>query len=615
MENINRRTIVVALIFITMGMVFVIKLFILQVYDPSYKFSAESNTRREIINYPARGLVYDRNGRLIVSNQANYDLMVVPRELKAMDSVSFCKALSISIKDLRNLFNEMHQKLSNRKISPIKPSIFYKQLSAEQYGYLQEKLYKFNGFFVQRRTLRKYEYPNAAHILGYVGEVGPQDVKRDDYYNTGDYHGINGIESTYETFLRGEKGYRYVLVDVHGRERGPFRDGRYDVPAKAGKDITLTIDIDLQQYGEHLMNNKIGSILAIEPKTGELLAMVSSPVYDPSLFVGKKRARNFSKLSTDSLEPLFNRPIMAWYPPGSTFKPLMALIGLQEGVLTPSTKHECHMGYTVGSFHQGCHSHRSPLDVKNSIAMSCNAYYSQTFRKVLDQKKNGSVQEGFELWKNYLVNFGFGYKLGVDFANENRGFVPNSKTYDKIYNKSWSSLTVVSLAIGQGELLTTPIQMANMSAAISNRGYYYTPHVIKNIENDTIPSRFKMIHKTGIDSINFAPVVEGMRLAVWGESGVTARIAQIPGIEICGKTGTAENPHGEDHSVFISFAPKDDPKIAIAVYVENGGYGSTWAAPIASLMVEKYLNKEIHRSRKYIEKRILEGDLIHATKE
>ncbi len=612
MENINRRTIVIALIFLFIGITFIIKLFILQVYDPSYKYSAESNSRREIINYPARGLVYDRNGKLIVSNQADYDLMVVPRELKPMDSVMFCEALEISIDKLRSLYSDMNNRLDRRKISPIKPSIFYKQLSAKQYGYLQEKLYKFDGFFVQRRTLRKYEYPHAAHILGYVGEVGTQDIKKDDYYITGDYHGINGIESTYEKFLRGKKGYKYVLVDVHGREKGSFKDGKFDVPAVAGKDISLTIDIDLQKYGEQLMSNKVGAVVAIEPSTGEILSMISSPHYDPSLLVGKKRAGHFSTLSTDSLKPLFNRPIMAWYPPGSTFKPLNGLIGLQEGVIVPSSKFECHMGYRVGRFHQGCHSHYSPLDLRRSIANSCNAYYSQTFRSIVDNKKYGSVQDGFEVWKKYLVNFGFGYKLGVDFANENRGFVPNSKYYDKYYRKSWSSLTVVSLAIGQGELLTTPLQMANMTAAIGNKGYFYTPHIIRGIENDTIPSRFKNIRNTGIDTVHFAPIKDGMEMAVWSNEG-TAKVARIPDLTISGKTGTAENPHGEDHSVFISFAPKENPKIAIAVYVENGGFGSKWAAPIASLMIEKYLNNEIHPSRKGIEKRMLNGDLIHGT--
>ncbi len=611
MGNLDKRSLVIVLVFIALAITFLLKLFNLQVYDPSYKSFAENNTRREIVNFPARGLVYDRNGKLIVSNQADYDLMVVPRELKPMDTVSFCQALDITKEDLQKLFHNMRTKLKYRKISSIKPSIFYKQLSAKQYGYLQEKLYKFDGFFVQRRTLRHYEYPNAAHILGYIGEVGSNDIKKDSYYSKGDYHGINGVEATYEKMLRGEKGYKYILVDVHGREKGAFRDGKYDIPAVAGKDIDITLDIDLQAYGEQLMQNKIGGIVALEPKTGEILSMVSSPTFNPSLLVGKQRAGNFSQLSTDTLKPLFNRAIMAWYPPGSTFKTIQALIGLQEGVITPESKFECYNGYTVGRFHLGCHSHYSPLNLKQSIANSCNAYYCNVFRAILDQPKNGSVQKGLDLWKDYLVKFGFGYKLGIDFAHEIRGFVPNSNTYDKRYNKSWSSLTVVSLAIGQGELLTTPIQMANMAAMLSNKGYYYTPHIIKKIENDTIPSSFLSKHETGIDKENFDAVLEGMHMAVWDDNLGTARLARIPGIDICGKTGTAQNPHGDDHSIFIAFAPKDDPKIAIAVYVENGGFGSTWAAPIASLMVEKYLNNEISPSRKWIEKRMLEGDLIH----
>lgn len=614
MENINRRTLVIGLIVLAIGIIFVIKLFILQVYDPSYKFSAVSNTRREIISFPARGLVYDRNGKLIVSNQADYDLMVVPRELKPMDSVTFCNSLEISIEELRALFDDMKGRIDNKKISRIKPSIFYRQLSAKQYGYLQEKLYKFDGFFVQRRTLRKYEFPNAAHILGYIGEVGPQDIERDDYYIRGDYHGINGIESTYEKFLRGEKGFKYVLVDVHGRQKGSFKNGEYDVPAVAGKDIKLTIDIDLQKYGEELMQNKIGSIVAIDPQTGEILTMISSPTYDPSLLVGKKRAGNFSVLSTDSLKPLFNRPIMAWYPPGSTFKTINALIGLQEGVLTPDTKYECYMGYSVGRFHLGCHPHSSPLNLRYSISNSCNAYYCHVFRNIIDNKKYATVQQGFDAWKDYLVKFGFGNKLGVDFSNEIRGYVPNSASFDKIYNRSWSSLTVVSMAIGQGELLTTPVQMANMAATLANKGYYYTPHIIKEIEHDTIPSRFKEIHQSGIDTAHYRPVRDGMEMAIWGGPGSTAGAARVPGISICGKTGTAQNPHGEDHSVFIAFAPKDDPKIAIAVYVENGGFGSRWAAPISSLMVEKYLKGEIDPSRSWLEKRMMEGDLIYGNK-
>ena len=607
----NNRAVFIGIFVVLIGVIFASKLFVLQVADVSYKISAESNTRRKVIQYPSRGLIYDRNGKLLVSNQAVYDIMVVPQELTAFDSLDFCESIGISRDELREMFVNMRKDLKQRKILSYKPSIFYKQLSAERYGRLQEKMYKFKGFFVQRRTLRKYEYPYGAHILGYVGEAGKKLLKKDPYYSQGDYVGISGIEKVYEEQLRGMKGVKYLLVDVHGRIKGSYRKGHYDEPAIAGKNIKLSLDIELQKYGEELMQNKIGSIVAIEPKTGEILAMVSAPTYDPSLLVGKVRSRNFSILSTDSLKPLFNRAVQARYPPGSTFKTLNALIGLQEGVITPASQFSCHMGYHTRSLSVGCHNHASPLDLRQSIQHSCNAYYCNVFRAILDNPKYPNVQAGLDAWKDYMVKFGFGYKLGTDITNEARGFIPNSKYYDKIYRGSWSSLTVISLAIGQGEILTTPLQMANMAATLSNRGFYETPHVIKHVEEGKIPERFTKIHETGIDTVNFGPVIDGMEMVV-NVPGGTATSAKIPGIIVCGKTGTAQNPHGEDHSIFIAFAPMDDPKIALAVYVENGGFGSTWAAPIASLMIEKYLKGSISEFRKrWYEKRILEGDLIH----
>ncbi len=614
MGGINNRTLLIAAIMVGLGLIYVIKLFILQVYDPSYKFSAESNTRREVTQYPSRGLVYDRNGKLLVSNQAVYDVMVVPRDIVPFDSIDFCESLDLTIEQLRERFVQMRQDIRSRKISTYKPSVFLKQLSAEQYGSFQEKLFKFKGFFVQGRTLRKYEYPSAAHVLGYVGEISEGQLKKDPYYSQGDYVGISGIEQTYENELRGKKGVKYMLVDVHGREKGAFRGGRHDTAAIAGKNITLSLDIELQQYGEQLMKNKIGSIVAIEPSTGEILTLVSAPNYDPSLLIGRDRSKNFPVLLTDSLKPLLNRAIQSAYPPGSTFKTINALIGLQEETLKPYTTHECFMGYFARGLSVGCHLHDSPLNLSQSIQCSCNAYYCYEFRDILDNPKYENIQQSFNEWKNYLVKFGFGYRLGSDFKNEVRGFVPNSDYFDKVYKKSWNSLTVISLSIGQGELLTTPLQMSNMSAMLANRGHFLTPHIIKDIEDDHIDDRFFEIHETDIDIQHFTPIVNGMELAVWGGAGSTARIAQIPGISICGKTGTAQNPHGDDHSIFIAFAPKDDPKIAIAVYVENGGYGATWAAPIASLMVEKYLTDSIAETpyRKWTEKRILEGDLINA---
>jgi penicillin-binding protein 2 len=612
-EN-NNRAIFIGLLVVLLGIIFAMKLFVLQVADQSYKLSAESNTRRKVIQFPSRGLIYDRNGKLLVSNQAVYDIMIVPQDLTPFDTLDFCESIGITPDELRKMFVNMRRDLKRKKILPYKPSVFYKQLSAERYGRFQEKLYKFKGFFVQRRTLRKYEYPLGAHVLGYVGEAGKSLLKKDKYYSQGDYVGISGIEKVYEEQLRGHKGVRYELVDVHGRVKGSYRDGKFDVPAISGNNITLSLDIILQQYGEQLMQNKIGSIVAIEPKTGEVLTMVSAPAYDPSLLVGKVRSHNFAILSTDSLKPLFNRAVQARYPPGSTFKTLNALIGLEEKVLTPQTEYSCNMGYHTRALSVGCHHHASPLDLPHSIMISCNAYYCHVFRSILDNPRYGSVQAGLDAWKDYMVKFGFGYKLGVDVTNEARGFIPNSKYYDKIYRGSWGSLTVISLAIGQGEILTTPIQMANMASMLSNRGSYFTPHVIKSIEDDKIPERFSKLHETGIDTANFTPVIKGMELAVQGGPGCTAGIARIQGITVCGKTGTAQNPHGKDHSIFIAFAPMEDPKIAVAVYVENGGFGATWAAPIAGLMIEKYLKGEISKRKAWIEKRILEGDLIHGNK-
>lgn len=612
MGGINNRTLLIGAIMVGIGFIFIIKLFILQVYDPSYKYSAESNTRRQVTQYPSRGLVYDRNGKLLVSNQAVYDVMVVPRDIVAFDSIDFCESLNLSMEQLRARFVQMEQDIESRYISTYKPSVFMKQLSAEQYGSFQEKLYKFKGFFVQGRTLRKYEYPSSAHVLGYVGEISDTKLKKEKYYSQGDYVGISGIEQTYEKELRGKKGVKYMLVDVHGREKGTFRSGRYDTAAIAGKNITLSLDIELQQYGEKLLNNKIGSIVALEPSTGEILSLISAPTYDPSLLIGRDRSSNFPILLTDSLKPLLNRAVQSAYPPGSTFKTINALIGLQEGTLKPYTTHECYMGYSTRGISVGCHAHDSPLNLCQSVQHSCNAYYCYEFRDILDDPKFDRIQDAFDNWKNHLVNFGFGYRLDSDFKNEVRGFVPNSKYFDKVYKGSWDSRTVISLSIGQGELLTTPLQMANMAATLANRGTFFTPHIIKNIEEEEIDERFLEIHDTGIDIQHYAPIVNGMELAVWGGGGSTARIAQIKDISICGKTGTAQNPHGDDHSIFIAFAPKDNPKIAIAVYVENGGFGATWGAPIASLMVEKYLTDTIQPNRKWIEKRMLEGDLIHA---
>ncbi len=600
-----RRGIII-LIMSSVALTILIRLFYIQILDNDYKLSAENNSRRKEIQYPSRGLIYDRTGKLIVSNQAVYDIMIVPREVQEFDSLDFCNTVGIDMETLRDLFAEVRQNIRRRRISAHKPSVFIRQLSGERYAVLQEKLFRMRGFYAQRRTLRKYEYPSAAHVLGYVGEVSENILNKNKYYQSGDYIGISGIESSFEEHLRGKRGVNYLTVDVIGRTIGSFQNGDYDTVAVSGDNLTLSLDIELQMYGEKLMQGKTGSIVAIRPQTGEILAMVSAPSYDPSLLIGRDRSTNFPILANDPQKPLFNRAIQAWYPPGSTFKTINALIGLQEGIVTPETRYPCSMGYTVGRFHLGCHSHASPLDLRQSIQNSCNAYYCYELRALLDNPKYGSVGAALNVWKDYLVSFGLGYRLGIDIANENRGFVPNADYYAKSLGANWKSLNVVSLSIGQGELLLTPIQLANVAATISNKGWFYTPHVVHKIENGEIDNAYREKHYTGIDSAYFEVIQDGMEGAVWSDYGSTARSARIPDVRICGKTGTAQNPHGRDHSIFMAFAPREDPQIAISVYVENSGFGATYAAPIASLMVEKYLKGEISPQRKYLEQRMIE---------
>jgi penicillin-binding protein 2 len=582
---INRKYVIIALIVIaSLGLI--IRLFIIQVVKDSYRLSADNNVLRYVTQYPARGLIYDRNGKLIVSNQAAYDLMVVPAQTsKIIDTTAFCNLLGIS----NSLFKERLK--AAIAYSRRAPSVFIKQISNEAYAKLQEKMFQYPGFYVQPRTLRKYSKPIASHLLGYVSEVDDNLIKKDPYYKPGDYIGKSGIEEAYEKDLRGKRGVKIYLVDVFSRIKGSYAEGNMDTLAVQGSDITSGIDIDLQEYGELLMKNKRGSIVAIEPKTGEVLTLVSSPNYDPGLLVGRVRSDNYSLLSADTLKPLFNRALMASYPPGSTFKPINGLIALQEQVITPSTLFGCDNGYLF----VGCHSHQSPLNLEGAIMMSCNSYFCQAFRRILENQKYLSVSSAYEKWKGYLNEFGFGSKLGTDFVNELPGFIPAPEYYDKYHGKGkWKALTVISMAIGQGEIGTTPLQMANMTAAIANRGYFYTPHIVKSVggSGNTDP-RFTTKHLIKIDSANFDEIILGMEAAVNGGAGRTAAIAAINDIIVCGKTGTAQNPHGKEHSVFVAFAPKDNPKIAIMVFVENAGFGATFAAPIASLMIEKYLKGSI----------------------
>ncbi|MBE3084727.1 MAG: penicillin-binding protein 2 [Bacteroidetes bacterium] len=581
---INRKYVIMALIVLA-SLCLIIRLFFIQVVKDSYKLSADNNVLRYVTQYPARGLIYDRNGKWIVFNQAAYDLMVVPAQASKIDTTGFCNLLGIT----GELFRERMKAAIN--YSKRAPSVFLKQISVEAYARLQEKMFMYPGFYVQPRTLRKYSKPVAAHVLGYVSEVDDGITRKDPYYKPGDYIGKSGIEEAYEKELRGRRGVKIFLVDVYSRVKGSYADGSKDTLAVQGTNIISGIDLDLQEYGELLMKNKRGSIVAIEPKTGEVLTLVSSPNYDPGLLVGRIRSENFAKLLADTLEPLYNRALMASYPPGSSFKPINGLIALQEQVISPSTLFGCHNGYLF----LACHSHRSPLILQDAIMMSCNSYFCQAFRKILENPKYPSVSEAYEKWKGYLNEFGFGNKLGTDFVNELSGFIPAGSYYDKYYGKGkWKALTVISMAIGQGEVGTTPLQMANMTAAIANRGYYYTPHIVKSIGTaGNIDTRFTTKHLISIDSINFEEIIKGMDAAVNGGAGKTAGIAALKDIIVCGKTGTAQNPHGKDHSVFIAFAPKDDPKIVIMVVVENAGFGATFAAPIASLMIEKYIKGEV----------------------
>jgi len=600
----NRRF-VLQYVIIGVVAIYIARLLFLQIIDKDYQELAQANVLRQVTVFPARGLVYDRNGKLIIDNQKEYDLWVIPNEVHDFDTSGFCQLVGISDTAFREMFQKAVQ------YSKYKPSLIAKGISTDKYAAIQEELYLFPGFYGQVRTVRAYPYKSAAHVLGYISEVNQKQIDASDgYYKPGDYIGTGGIEQSYEDELRGVKGTRFVLVDVHNREQGSFNGGKFDTAAVPGNNMVSSLDINLQRYGEELMQGKIGSIVAIEPKTGEVLTMVSSPTYDPDLLTGQDRAKNFAKLLTDSLKPLFVRPLKAAYPPGSTYKATLSLVGLQEGSILPTSSYVCPGGYTVGSLTVKCdevHGHLPNLAA--ALQFSCNTYFCNYFRRTIDDKQFRTVADGLDHWKQMLNDFNLGLKTGIDLPNEGYGFVPDSKFYDKVYGeKRWNSVTIISLGIGQGEIGETPLQMANVIAAISNKGYYYTPHVVKQISgNDSALNKFRVKHVIPIDTSYFNVVIQGLRQVV---TGGTAAASQIPGIEMAGKTGTAQNPHGKDHSVFVAFAPVDDPKIAIAVVVENAGWGASYAAPIASLMVEKYLTDSISAKRKYLEERMMNTSLL-----
>lgn len=592
-------------IVLLVGFIYLARLFYVQVIDDSYKLDAKSNAFRYTTEYPVRGYIFDRNGKLLVYNEAAYDLMVIPRQVKEVDTLALCEILGMKPEVFKTRL------VKARAYSKWKASIFEKQISAQTYAALQEKLYRFPGFYVQPRTLRKYPKKIAAHVLGYIGEVDTSITNNNSYYKDGDYIGISGVERSYEKELRGVKGTRIMMVDVHNRVKGSYMNGLYDTVAIPGKHLTSTLDADLQEFGELLMKNKLGSVVAIEPATGEILALITSPSYDPNLMVGRARSKNYAKLALDTVGiPLFNRALKSMQPPGSTFKLLMALVAQNEGVLTPETRYPCAGGYPPLGGRPKCHPHGSPTDLVGSISTSCNSYYSYVFKSVIDNKKYKTDREAFEMWREYALSFGVGKKLGSDMPYENKGSLPTSAYYDKVFGKNaWKASTIISLGIGQAELGITQIQNANIVAAIANKGWYITPHIIKHVgDSKEVDVKWKEKNYTMVTDTNiYNSVIEGMSQVVKAGTG---RVAQIPGIEVCGKTGTAQNPHGDDHSVFVCFAPRENPKIAIAVFVENGGFGSRYAAPIASLMVEKYLTGEVKRED--LVKRMTEANLLMA---
>ena len=608
--NLEKRKFVIGGVVVTIVLLYLIRLVTLQIMSDDYKKNADSNAFLNKVLFPARGAIYDRNGDLLVYNQPAYDVMVVMKEIENLDTLDFCQTLNIS----KDYFIKRMADIKNRNLNPgysrYTEQMFMNQLSAEDFAVFQEKLFKFKGFYIQRRTIRQYTYNVGAHVLGDVAEVSKRDIENDDYYRMGDYIGIQGVERSYEKQLRGEKGVEVLLRDAHGRIQGRYMDGEYDRTPVPGKNLTLGIDVKLQQLGERLLEGKIGSIVAIEPSTGEILCMISSPTYDPHLMIGRQRGKNHLELSKDSWKPLLNRAISGTYPPGSTFKTSQALTFLQEGIITPETSYPCYHGFVFGGLRVGCHSHGSPLPLVPAIATSCNGYFCWGLYHMLGAKKKyGSVQKAMTVWKDHMVSMGFGYRLGVDIPGEKRGMIPNAAYYDKNYRGSWNGLTVISIAIGQGEVTLTPLQIANLGATIANRGHFITPHVVKEVEGEELDSLYRFPRKTDVDREYYEVVVKGMRQAVLGG---TCRGANIPGIEVCGKTGTAEN-RGHDHSVFMGFAPMDQPKIAIAVYVENGGFGAVYGVPIGALMMEQYLNGKLSpeseaRAAEFQARRIMYGN-------
>ena len=596
-----------------MAGILIAKIFYIQIIDDRYKIDASNNSMVYDIIYPTRGVIYDRNGKIIVGNKVAYDILVTPKEVTEFDTLLLASVLEVEPDFIRSKMAEYRK---NRRRIGYQSVIMMKQLSAEKYMKFSEIQYKFPGFRGQVRSIRDYPFNAGGNLLGYVSEVDQAYISRHPgEYRPGDYAGKTGLEAAREADLKGEKGYHIYLRNSHNQIQTRYKDGEMDKEAIPGKDIVTTIDADLQQYGQLLMQNKVGSLVAIEPSTGEILTMVSSPGIDVEMLadIGK----HYKEIVSDPHKPMFNRAVQAPYPPGSVFKLVNGLIGLEEGVLKPEYTYPCNKGYYFGKHKLGCHAHRSPLDLEDAIMMSCNGYFCYVMRNILENRKYGSQAEALDKWHDYVSSFGFGHKLGSDFPAELGGTIPTSNYYNKIYGKGgWKFTTVISISIGQGEIGVTPLQIANMCATVANRGYYYIPHIVKDSDSLRIDDKFRERQYTMVDTTNFKKVIKGMWKAVnsgFG-SGGTASIAAVEGLDICGKTGTAQNPRGADNSVFICFAPMDNPKIAVAAYVENAGFGATWSAPIASLLVEKYLTGQISDKRKPLEERMLNGDLMARVK-
>lgn len=588
--QLEKRKYVLGGVIILIVLVFIIRLFTLQIMSGDYKRNADSNALLQRIKYPPRGLIYDRQGRLLVFNQPAYDITVVMKEVEKFDTLELATSLGVTKDFLVKRFNDIRNRRLNPGYSRYTHQVLLTQLSSEDCAVFREKLFNFPGFYIQARTVRQYGYDCGAHILGDIAEVSKGEIEDDPYYKRGDFIGKLGVERSYETQLRGEKGVEILLRDAHGRIQGNYMNGSLDKAPVAGKNLKLSLDIELQALGERLLEGKIGSIVAIEPSTGEVLCLVSSPSYNPHLMAGRRRGENHLKLSVDPWKPLLNRAIMGTYPPGSTFKTSQALTFLQEGIINTDTQYPCSHGFSFRGLHVGCHAHGSPLSVIPALATSCNAYFCWGLYYMIGARsKYGSVQNAMNTWRDYMVSMGFGYPLGIDLPGEKRGMIPNAAFYDKAYRGSWNGLTIISISIGQGEVTLTPLQIANLGATIANRGYYITPHVVKEIEGDQLDKKYTEKHYTKVDRSHYDEVVQGMRAAVLGG---TCRGANMPDIEVCGKTGTAQNK-GKDHSAFMGFAPMNNPKIAIAVYVENGGFGAVYGVPIGKLMIEKYLKGEL----------------------